>query len=181
VISHRSEVREAILDAAGELVHSAGPIAVTMSRIAEVVGIGRATLYKYFPDVEHVLSAWHERQISAHLSELASLGNHASNPADRLRAVLSGYARICADRGRHGEWGAALHRGEAMVTAQQRLHDLMTGLVSEAAATGTVRADMPASLLASYCLHALTAASDTGAGTDAALVDVVWAGLACRA
>lgn len=34
---------------------------MTMSRIAEEIGIGRATLYKYFPDVEAILLAWHER------------------------------------------------------------------------------------------------------------------------
>ena len=52
-------MREAILDATGELVLSRGLLAVTMSDIAEATGIGRATLYKYFPDVEAILNAWH--------------------------------------------------------------------------------------------------------------------------
>jgi AcrR family transcriptional regulator len=52
-------VREAILDATGELVLSRGLLAVTMSDIAEATGIGRATLYKYFPGVEAILNAWH--------------------------------------------------------------------------------------------------------------------------
>jgi AcrR family transcriptional regulator len=59
VETHRQEVREAILDATGSLVQSRGLLAVTMSDIAEATGIGRATLYKYFPDVETILSAWH--------------------------------------------------------------------------------------------------------------------------
>jgi AcrR family transcriptional regulator len=42
-----------------------------MSQIAaEASGIGRATLYKYFPDVESILRAWHERQVGAHLHQL---------------------------------------------------------------------------------------------------------------
>ena len=39
-----------------------------MSQIAEQTGIGRATLYKYFPDVEAILLAWHERQVTGHLA-----------------------------------------------------------------------------------------------------------------
>ncbi|WP_376776163.1 TetR/AcrR family transcriptional regulator [Nonomuraea jabiensis] len=36
-----------------------------MTRIAEKVGIGRATLYKYFPDVEAILTAYHERNVTS--------------------------------------------------------------------------------------------------------------------
>ena len=42
-----------------------------MSQIAKDTGIGRATLYKYFPDVESILRAWHQRQIDEHLSSCA--------------------------------------------------------------------------------------------------------------
>jgi len=62
---HRREVREAILDTTVALVAEHGLLSVTMSQIAEETGIGRATLYKYFPDVEAILLAWHERQINA--------------------------------------------------------------------------------------------------------------------
>lgn len=179
VESHRIEVREAILDAAGELVHSQGMLAVTMSQIAEVAGIGRATLYKYFADAEEVLSAWHGRHVTAHLDELASVGDRGGAPVDRLRAVLSAYARICTERGcHHSELRVALHRSDAVTAVQQQLLDLVTGLVSEASAMGAIRDDVPASLLASYCIHALTAAGDIAAArAQATLVDVVWAGL----
>jgi len=65
--AHRRAVRDATLDTAAALVAERGLRAVTMSQIAEETGIGRATLYKYFPDVEAILVAWHERHISAHL------------------------------------------------------------------------------------------------------------------
>jgi AcrR family transcriptional regulator len=67
--AHRAAVRDAILDTAAALVAEHGLLAVTMSQIAETTGIGRATLYKYFPDVEANLVAWHERQITAHLAQ----------------------------------------------------------------------------------------------------------------
>src|SRR6266705_2400829 len=71
--SHRREVREAILDTTAALVFERGLRAVTMSQIAEQTGIGRATLYKYFPDVDTILVAWHERLVNAHLEQLVQL------------------------------------------------------------------------------------------------------------
>ncbi|HZA80384.1 MAG TPA: helix-turn-helix domain-containing protein, partial [Actinomycetes bacterium] len=71
--AHRLQVREAILDTTAALVASHGLRSVTMSEIAERTGIGRATLYKYFPDVEAILLAWHERQITTHLAQLEEL------------------------------------------------------------------------------------------------------------
>src|SRR5919199_6256529 len=92
--AHRREVRDAILDATVALVGERGPTAVTMSEIAEATGIGRATLYKYFPDVESILAAWHERQVNAHLEQLTGIRNQAGTAAERLAAVLEAYALI---------------------------------------------------------------------------------------
>jgi AcrR family transcriptional regulator len=87
-------VRNAILDASAALIAQNGLLSVTMSRIAEQTGIGRATLYKYFPDVEAILLAWHERQITGHLESLAEARDQAGNPGQRLEAVLEAYALI---------------------------------------------------------------------------------------
>jgi AcrR family transcriptional regulator len=89
--AHRREVRDAILDAAAALVAEHGLLSVTMSQIAEKTGIGRATLYKYFPDVEAILLAWHERQVTAHLDHLTALRNQSGDAAERLEAVLEAY------------------------------------------------------------------------------------------
>src|SRR5262249_58986600 len=48
---HRRAVRDAILEATGRLVAKQGLVSLRMSHVAESTGIGRATLYKYFPDV----------------------------------------------------------------------------------------------------------------------------------
>ena len=71
--AHRHEVREAILNRTAALVAEHGLLAVTMSQIAEETGIGRATLYKYFPDVEAILLAWHDRETSGHIARLAEV------------------------------------------------------------------------------------------------------------
>src|SRR5262249_13746838 len=92
--AHRRAVRDATLDTTAALVAEHGLASVTMSQIAEETGIGRATLYKYFPDVEAILVAWHDRQVSGHLQQLAEVRDQAGHPGQRLAAVLQGYAPI---------------------------------------------------------------------------------------
>jgi len=175
--AHRREVRAAILDTTAKLVGEHGLRSVTMSQIAEETGIGRATLYKYFPDVESILTAWHERQVMGHLEQLAALGHKAGPPARRLEAVLEAFALIQHEH--HGtELAALLHQGQHVARAQQHLHGFIRNLLTEGAKTGDFRKDVAPDELASYCLHALTAAS--GLPSKAAvrrLVVVTLAGL----
>lgn len=155
--THRSAVRSAILDAAAALVAGHGLASVTMSQIAQTAGIGRATLYKYFPDVDAILSAWHERQIQAHLEELARVRDRASGPARQLEAVLEAYALM--SHSRHGGAEAArLHQSGHVGRAQQHLSEFVTDLLREGAEAGVFRGDVAPEELAGYCLHALEAA-----------------------
>src|SRR5882762_4556476 len=92
--AHRQAVRDATLDTTAALVAEHGLASVTMSGIAEKTGIGRATLYKYFSDVDAILAAWHERQIAGHLAELTEIRDQTDDPGKRLEAVLRAYALI---------------------------------------------------------------------------------------
>jgi AcrR family transcriptional regulator len=161
--AHRAAVRDAILDTTAALVAENGLLSVTMSQIAETTGIGRATLYKYFPDVEAILFAWHERQITAHLAQLEELRDQPGDAGKRLEAVLEAYALISHDRFSHEhpgpELAALLHRGAHLTKAQQHVHDLIKDLLTEVAATGNLRDDVGPDELATYCLHALGAAN----------------------
>ena len=155
---HRRAVHDATLDTTAALVHQHGLASVTMSRIAAETGIGRATLYKYFPDVEAILVAWHERQISRHLRQLAAARDQAVGPGQQLEAVLTMYALI-QHQHHDNELAGLLHRGEHMVPARQQLHAFITDLLAQAAEAGDIRDDVAPGELASYCLHALSAAS----------------------
>ena len=158
---HRRAVRDATLDTTAALVAERGLRSVTMSQIAEETGIGRATLYKYFPDVEAILLAWHERQIAGHLDYLAEVRDQAGDAGERLEAVLEAYALISHEsHGHHNtELAAFLHRNEQVARAQQQLRHMIRDLLIEAAKTGDLRDDVAPDELATYCLHALTAAS----------------------
>ena len=175
--THRREVREAILETTAALAAKHGLASVTMSQIAEETGIGRATLYKYFADVEAILLAWHERQITGHLDQLAEVRDQADGAVERLEAVLQAFALISHEQ--HGaELAALLHRGEHIARAQHRLRTFIRDLITEGIEAGDLRNDVASDELASYCLHALTAAS--GLSSKAAvrrLVTVTMAGV----
>jgi AcrR family transcriptional regulator len=175
--AHRRAVRDAALDATAVLVATHGIRAVTMSKIAEETGIGRATLYKYFPDIEAILGAWHERQVASHLEQLAALRSHGADHGDRVRTVLEAYAliRYAQDS---SEFAAILHQRPHMAHAQQQLSDFIRDLLADAAEAGTVRDDVSPEELAGYCLSALASAG--GLSSRAAvrrLVDVTVTGL----
>jgi AcrR family transcriptional regulator len=158
---HRRAVRDAIIETTVALVGTHGLRAVTMSQIAEETGIGRATLYKYFPDVEAILVAWHQQQIAGHLEQLAYARDRQSEPVRRLEAVLETYALLShGSRGLHdSELAAFLHRDDQVGHARHRVREMVSELVADGVVAGQIRNDVPPGELASYCLHALTAAA----------------------
>jgi len=155
---HRRAVHDATLDTTEALVREHGLASVTMSQIAAATGIGRATLYKYFPDVEAILVAWHDRHITRHLRLLAQVRDAASTPADQLEAVLETFALIQHQHHDTELPVALLHRGEHVAQARRQLQDLVSDLLAAAVEVGAVRSDIAPGELASYCLSALAAA-----------------------
>ncbi len=166
--SHRRQVRDAVLDATAELVVDHGPMSVAMSAIAERAGIGRATLYKYFPDVESILLAWHARDSGDHLDHLASL---AKSPEVTLNEVIA-FVRV--QRERHHRDGAADlvgtlahalagHHGAAMPEGVEGpIIKALTSIMRELARRDEVRTDLSADELARWVFHAIHAPDDLG-------------------
>jgi len=146
------------MDTTAALVAEHGLAAVTMSQIATEVGIGRATLYKYFSDVEAILGAWHERHVAGHLAQLAQVRDRAGDAGEQLEAVLHAYAFITYQRPQGTEIATLVHRGDRLDNAQTQLQNLVRDLLAKAADTGSVRNDVAPDELAAFCLHALGAA-----------------------
>lgn len=180
IATHRRAVRDATLDATAGLVARHGLRSVTMSQIAAETGIGRATLYKYFPDVQAILRAWHDREIGRHLQRLADARDEVEDPARRLEAVLQAYAVVAHEaHGHHdAELAALLHRDEQVVRAERRLNSMVRDLLAQGAQAGVVRDDVASDELAAYCLHALGAARTlTSMAAVRRLVELTLAGL----
>ena len=78
------------------------------------------------------------------------------------------------------ELAAPLHRTETVAQLRRQLLDLIARLIADAAASGSVRDDVPPRELASFTIHALDAAGDlTSQTAQTRLVDhLVWMALA---
>ncbi|MFN2464191.1 MAG: TetR/AcrR family transcriptional regulator [Candidatus Dormibacteria bacterium] len=175
--AHRQAVREATLDATAALVIKHGLAAVTMSRIAKETEIGRATLYKYFPDLQSILHAWLERQVSVHLSQLHEIGAGSGSARDRLQRTLEVFAMGIREH-EGGELAALLHGSGHVLQAQKHLSALLGHLIAEAVEDGDVRNDIAPAELAAYCLHALSAAGGLRSRAAVArLITVTMSGL----
>ena len=141
-----------------------------MSQIATRTGIGRATLYKYFPDVESILLAWHERQVARHLEQLGRASQQIESPRERLEAVLTTYAVLTREN--HGVDPAGfLHRSDHVTHAHEHLVAFVAQLIGEGVNRRELRGDVPEQELAAFCLSALGAAG--GLTTEAALERLV--------
>ena len=194
--AHRREVRRAIVETAAALVAERGAAAITMSEIADAAGIGRATLYKYFADVESILDAWHEDHVNGHLEMLAAVRDRGGTPGKRLAAVLEAYGSVLHERARvhdlghraaaparaarashsaahanvHGahahEIAALVHRRSHVDAAQRRLEAFFQDVLKDAAKAGDIRNDIPTRELATFSLHALAAAGALGTRSE---------------
>ena len=179
--AHRREVRDATLDATAALVAKYGLLSVTMSQVAEVTGVGRATLYKYFSDVKAILAAWHERHVTRHFEILHKVRNRANTTGEQLEAVLEAYALMVFERPHDTELAALAHQGEHFDRAQQQLNHLIRDLLIEAGESGDLRDDVTPDELTIYCLHALAAAGNLPSKAAVRrLVTVTMAGLRPR-
>ena len=169
-----------MVDAAATLVAGGGLLSLTMSRVAERAGIGRATLYKYFPDIESVLLAWHERQVSRHLQQLHAARKGARGPAEELSGVLRAYALVCQQAGahHHTELAMVLHRPGRLGDAHGEQQGLLREVLASASDAGLLRTDIGPEELLSFCQHALAGAAVLGepAAVDR-LVELTLAGL----
>ena len=180
--THRRQVNDAILDATAELIAEHGPLSVTMSAIAERAGIGRATLYKYFPDVESILVAWHARDFGEHLHRLRAL----SEKEDVALEDLADFVR--AQRHHHphrkgsdilGPLAHTLAGAESVIedTIEPQIIAALTDLLTRLARRKKVRGDHDPGVLARWLLHAVHA---PGTLDDQAVVQLLLDSLAPR-
>jgi AcrR family transcriptional regulator len=93
VISH-VDVRENILDAVGRLLERYGYRKMTVDDIAREVGIGKGTVYLYFPSKEEMALAWIDRANAGIQEGLRGLAALEGTVAQRLRRML--VARVLA-------------------------------------------------------------------------------------
>ena len=138
---HREAVRQAAIDAAMAIASDIGFQKVSMSEVASRTGITRATLYKYFADVDAIFVEWHRRMLEKHLAHVEAIAHGGGKAADRLTDILLFFAMIALRH--HGtRFAEALHDREHARVAEERLVAVVERIVAEGIDAGTFRADL---------------------------------------
>lgn len=160
VDDHRVRVRADIVTAALALVSERGMAAVTMSQLAARAGISRATLYKYFADVPHVLMAWVLEEVDRSLDRLEAELAGVEQPTAKLKVFVAELLAIWA--GAEHRFGAEqLSAGMPPEAAAQmeeqmdRLRGVLTEILVAGLRAGQLRDGLDVALHADLTMHML--------------------------
>ena len=156
----RDRTAAAIIDSAATILAERGE-AASMEEIASAAGIGRATLYRYFPSREELLRA----MAAASVQELAARIKEANLKAVPLeeaiarlaRAIIATGSKYTALNGDSAKYTDAYPDFEVKVTEPIR------GLFRRAIAEGSLREDLPPDVLMDLFSSLIKGALDTTA------------------
>lgn len=122
----RDERRDALLDAAVELVTSGDVASVSMETVAERAGVSRPLVYKHFANRSELLAAVYRREATVLHRRLAREVGAAESIEGMFRALVHGALHAADERGRvfatlrsAGGWNRELRR-------EQRARDVDT-------------------------------------------------------
>jgi AcrR family transcriptional regulator len=158
VNGHRDEVQRAILAATATLVAERGFAAVTLAQIGERVGVGRATVYRYFPDVETILGAWYAQERARTRDRLGEIADRYGPSLDCLLEALRVQARAEHEHP-FSKLAVCLHGNEMAAGADNELRRTFETLLEDAVNAGHVRDDVPLQELAHFCVLAASGAA----------------------
>jgi AcrR family transcriptional regulator len=126
--------RARVLDAAARLLAERDGRAVTMERIAAAAGVGKATLYRRYPDVASIAVALldeHERALQDRLLQGPPPLGPGAPPAERLTAFYRAMVELLE---RHGHLALAAETGARRYeTGAYRAWALHVGALADAA------------------------------------------------
>jgi AcrR family transcriptional regulator len=168
---HKRQTVARIIDATVALVAERGLAAVSMSQVAQRAGIGRATLYSYFPDVEHILLAWHNQEVERYRQALADELAAQPDAPSALRVFIT--RMIQGFTGEHDQ-GLDASRVELgalspdvkrqMGNATAKLASLLQQTLEQGISTGELRPDLNVQLTTALIMRTATAARELRQG-----------------
>ncbi|MDQ2677683.1 MAG: TetR/AcrR family transcriptional regulator [Actinomycetota bacterium] len=163
VSEHRDRRRQSIIDATMALVAERGMTDVSMADVAKAAGIGRATLYRYFPGVEEIVAERVLGTVRTHHSTVESAIEQQDDPVEAIRVSLRILLEYFASDG-HRSVSARVNPdqfspevGRAVHDAFAELHAVLTQLVVDAQRAGSLRSDIDAAFTAELLYQMLSA------------------------
>jgi len=160
VADHRATTRGRIIAAAMALMTEHGMAGTTMTAIADRAGVSRPTLYKHFPDVDHIMAAVVEEEFAAFRSRVDA-GLDPAWPAVRkldflVRLHIEQYA---SEPARMGEGSLEAGMSPVVRNAVQREladhHARIVAILRDGMADGSFRGDLDPNVQAELLQHVL--------------------------
>ncbi len=139
----RDRTEAAILDAAAEVLAARGP-AASMGEIAAAAGLGRATLYRYFPTREALLAGLLDATIAELIARIADAELDTLPVDEALARLVRGFLTVGS------KYTALLQPGnmpEKSAEIENQLTEPIRALLIRGIAEGTLRPDVSPDLL----------------------------------
>ena len=153
--------------AALELVATLGMSGLTMSSIADKAGISRQTLYRYYPDIDAVLTAamTSGASIESHLSDLSSEGTPGEQLDFLLTMILEGFA---AGHPSPAQFEQSLPPSAREAARQhgERIEQLVSAIVERGLADGSFSAELDATIDGPILYRFIISAADLVAAAE---------------
>lgn len=171
VADHKDRLRATIVESTVALVAERGRADVSMSAVAERVGIGRATLYNYFPDVDQILATYVVGQYDRQHAVLDERLADVDDPLEELRISLElviGYFATAEHRDASPIGIDTFGPGsqERVDDAQRAFRDRLAVLLARATAAGLIRDDLDPGFAADALNHLLAAGREAAMRGD---------------
>lgn len=134
-----AEENRAVILAAADLVFASHGITVPLDLVCQQAGVGRATLYRHFPDRHHLIVALLERGLEETAAKAIELGDQE----DAFFVLLRFHAERIHSRSSLVDYWRVLDRGAPEVRrVRERFHQIFSPLIFRAVEAGTCRPDI---------------------------------------
>jgi AcrR family transcriptional regulator len=129
---HKALTREALLEAAKNLIEEAGTAEISLGEVALAAGVGRTTLYDYFSDRDDMIASLVEEELPRVISDLIESVSKNQEVDRRMADLASKTVEFVAS---DPVFGVILHReaGRMSLNAQERIRDSHAELSTEMA------------------------------------------------
>ncbi|WP_227834213.1 TetR/AcrR family transcriptional regulator [Nocardia macrotermitis] len=144
MVKRADHVAAGIVAAAANVLAEQGP-AVSMAEIAEAAGVGRATLYRYFPSRDALLAGLTTAALEDLLGRIADADVETASVPTALARLTRGFLTAGSKYAALLQPGVALPDKDEQL--QNRLAQPVLDLLNRGVAEGILRADPPVGML----------------------------------
>jgi AcrR family transcriptional regulator len=160
-LCEHKDVPEAILDATGRLLERYGYKKMTIDDIAQEAGIGKGTIYSYFPSKQEIALSWTERANGILINELNVIADGDDSPEDKLRNILIRRIMFRFDNAQHflQSFDDIMAPVKSMLVQRREKNtrnegSILARVIESGCQSGVMRCDDPQ--IAGYCMALAT-------------------------